>query len=101
MSVPVGWVLTSGVALAGTISILARMVYNSQRQQIEEIRRSQELQIGILREEIREMRKINSSRGETIKSQSKTIELLQKDISDLKKGCGNNGCGWQMIKSNG
>lgn len=84
MSVPVGWVLASGAALAGAISGLARLVYSSQQKQID-----------ALRDEIKEMRKISEGRATTILKQTEVILNLQNDIKDLKKGCGANGCMWK------
>tara|TARA_R110000772_G_scaffold268565_2_gene396225 strand:- start:9273 stop:9569 length:297 start_codon:yes stop_codon:yes gene_type:complete len=83
LSVPVGWVLASGATLSGAISYLARLIYNSQQAQID-----------ILREEIREMRKINEARSAIIVGQNETIIALQDDIRDLKRGCYAEGCRW-------
>ena len=81
MSVPVAWVLASGAALAGAISFLAKLVYASQQKQID-----------ILRDEIKGMREISKSRSLTIEAQDRIIVGLQKDISDLKRGCGHEAC---------
>ena len=84
MSVPVGWVLASGASLAGAISFLARLVYNSQQKQIDGLRDAME-----------DMRKVSQTRSKTIDTQNTIILNLQKDIHDLKKGCGVNGCRWK------
>lgn len=73
MSVPVGWVLASGAALAGSISTLATIIYKSQQQQI-----------NALRKEVSSVKKINSSQAETIRQQNKIMLNLQSDIKDLK-----------------
>lgn len=84
MSVPVSWVLASGGALAGAISFLANLVYKSQQKQIDG-----------LREAMEDMRKVSQARSKTIDTQNTIILNLQKDIADLKKGCGSDGCGWK------
>lgn len=83
MSVPVGWVLASGATLAGAISFLAKLIYNSQQKQID-----------ALRDEIKEMRKLSDERSKIIETQNSIILNLQKDIADLKRGCGAQTCLW-------
>lgn len=81
MSVPVSWVLGSGGTLALAITYLAKLIHTGQQKQID-----------LLRDEIKEMREVSRVRSETILSQNKTIEALQDDIKDLKRGCGHDAC---------
>ena len=77
MSVPVSWVLASGATLAGAISALAGIIYTTMNARINDLRDTLQ------------------RRGVTMTAQQKTITALQSDISDLKKGCGAQGCLWK------
>lgn len=72
MSVPVSWVLASGAALAGAISFLAKLIYASQQKQID-----------LLRDEIKEMRETSKARSKMIEDQNTLIHKLQDQCSDM------------------
>jgi hypothetical protein len=81
LQVPVSWVLASGATLAGAISFLAKLIYASQQKQID-----------ILRDEIKEMREVSRMRSKMIEDQNTLIHKLQDQISDMIDALANSKC---------
>jgi len=71
VSLPIGWILATIGSLAGTIAVLATIMWAFMKSQLE-------------------------AQYKLIDSQNTTISKLQDDVDRMSKGCGMDTCHWRQ-----